>query len=96
MLKGKSLIDIERARIKKVYRKGGSQVGKSTLIGLGIGTATGVAIGGVIAATDGPAESGEELLPMLHVGAAGAIIGTAAGVVTGLFRRKKTLIYESR
>lgn len=95
LLKDSSLIDLERDRISKVYRIGGAQVGKSTLIGLGIGTGVGAAIGGVVAATDGPAESGEGHLPIFHIGAAGAIIGTAAGALTGLFRRKKVLIYES-
>jgi small nuclear ribonucleoprotein (snRNP)-like protein len=96
LLEGNSLIDLERARIKKVYRVGGRQVGKSTLIGLGIGTGTGVAIGSVVAATDGPSESGEGHLPIVVFGAGGAIIGTATGLVTGLFSRKKVLIYESK
>jgi hypothetical protein len=96
LLKGNSLIDLERARIKKVYRVGGRQVGKSTLVGLGVGAGAGVAIGSVVAATDGPAESGEAHFPIFVFGAGGAIIGTATGLVTGLFRRKKVLIYESR
>ena len=96
LLKGNSLIDLERAGIKKVYRVGGRQVGKSTLIGLGTGAGAGVAIGSVVAATDGPTESGEGHLPIVVFGAGGAIIGTATGLVTGLFRRKKVLIYEAK
>ena len=96
LLKGNSLIDLERAGIKKVYRVGGRQVGKSALIGLGVGTGAGVAIGSVVAATDGPTESGEEHLPIVVFGAGGAIIGTTTGLITGLFRRKKVLIYESK
>jgi hypothetical protein len=95
LLKGNSLIETDRARISKIYRVGSRQVGKSTLIGLAIGTGTGAVIGGVVAATDGPTESGEEHLPILFFGAAGAIIGTATGAVTGLFRKKRVLIYES-
>ena len=95
LLKGNSLVDLDRAGIKKVYRVGGSQVGKSTLVGLGVGTGAGVVIGSVVAATDGPTESGEGHLPIVVFGAGGAIIGTATGLVTGLFRRKKVLIYES-
>ena len=88
-------MDLERDRISKVHRVGGADVGKSTLIGLGVGAGAEAAIGGVVAATNGPAESGEGHLPIVHIGAAGAIIGTAAGALTGLFRRKKVLIYES-
>ncbi|MFN2492319.1 MAG: hypothetical protein ABR501_05475 [Pyrinomonadaceae bacterium] len=96
LLKGNSLVNLERARIRKVYRVGGKQVGKSTLIGLGAGTGAGVAIGSVIAATDGPTESGEGHLPIVVFGAGGAIIGTVTGLVAGLLGRKKVLIYESR
>lgn len=95
LLRGSSIVDLERDKISKVHRVGGGQVGKSTVIGLGVGTAAGVAIGGVVAATDGPTESGEGHLPILVIGTAGAIIGTATGALTGLFRRKKVLIYQS-
>ena len=94
--KGKSLIETERTRIRKVFRVGGGKVGKSTLIGLGIGAGAGAAIGGVIAATDGPAESGEEHLPIVQLAGVGAIIGTVSGLVSGLVRKRKVLIYESR
>ena len=96
LLKANSLIDLEGASIKKIYRVGGRQVGKSTLIGLGAGTGVGVAIGSVVAATDGPTESGEGHLPIVVFGTGGAIIGTVTGLVTGLFRRKQVLIYESK
>ena len=94
--KGNSLIETERTRIRKVFRVGGRKVGKSTAIGLAIGAGTGAAIGGVVAATDGPAESGEEGLPIVQLAAVGAIIGTVGGLISGLVRRKKVLIYESR
>ena len=89
-------IILRREDIKKLYRVGGKQVGKTTLIGLGVGAAAGAAIGGVVAVTDDSHESGEAHLPVFILGLGGAIIGTAAGAVTGFFRRKKVLIYESR
>ena len=89
-------IILRRDDINKLYRVGGKQVVKTTLIGLGAGTAAGAAIGGVVAVGGGPHESGEAHLPVFILGAGGAIIGTAAGAVTGLFRRKKVLIYEAR
>ena len=95
LTKGNSRIDLDRGDIKKVWRVGGRQTGKSTLMGLGIGAGAGAAIGAVVAASDGPAESGEGHLPIAHLGAAGAIIGTVSGVITGLFVRKKVLIYEA-
>lgn len=91
-----TLTDLERDRIQKVSRIGGRAVGKSTLIGLGIGAGTGAAIGGVIAASDRPHESGEAALPVLHLGAAGALIGTITGLASGLFRRQRVLIYEAK
>ena len=71
-------------------------MGKSALIGLGIGAGAGAAAGAVVAASDGPAESGEEHLPIVQLAAVGAIIGTVTGLVSGLVRKKKVLIYESR
>src|SRR5688500_1332136 len=88
-------IILRREDIKKLYRVGGKQVGKTTLIGLGAGAAAGAAIGGVVAVAGGPHETGEAHLPVFILGAGGAVIGTAAGGVTGLFRRKKVLIYEA-
>ena len=89
-------IILRRDDIQQAYRLGGRQVGKATLIGLGVGAGVGAAVGGVAAATGGPLESGEAAMPVFVFGAGGAIIGTAAGLVTGLFRRKKVLVYESK
>ena len=95
IMKGNSRTDLDRGEIKKIYRVGGRQAGKSALLGLGIGAGAGAVVGGVIAATDGPTESGEEHLPIAISAAVGAIIGTVTGLVTGLFGRKKILIYEA-
>jgi|SRR5687767_1321260 len=89
-------IILRRDDIKKLYRVGGKQVRKTTLIGLGVGAGAGAAIGAVEAVAGGPHETGEAHMPVFILGAGGAIIGTAAGAVTGLFRRKKVLIYEAR
>ena len=88
-------IDLERANIRKAYRTGGGSVGKATLIGLGAGAGTGAAIGRIIGATR-PHESGEAALPALALGAAGAMIGTVTGLVTGLLRNQQVLVYESK
>lgn len=87
-------VELERGQIRRAYRVGGGSVGKATLIGLGAGAGAGAAIGAGIAA-GGTHESGEAALPVLVFGAGGAIIGTAAGLVTGLLGRKRVLIYES-
>lgn len=87
---------LDRADVRRVYRVKGRSVGRATLIGLGVGTGAGAAVGGVVAATAESTESGEELLPVMVFGAGGAIIGTLAGLTTGLFRRKKrALVYEA-
>jgi hypothetical protein len=88
--------EIERADVKRVFQVRGRSVGKATLIGLGVGTAAGVATGAVVAATEEHSETGEELFPVTIFGAAGAAIGTVSGLATGLFRRKRrVLIYEA-
>lgn len=95
--KGGSLVETDRNRISKVYQVGGTNVKKSTLIGLGIGAAAGAIIGGVAVAADSvDAPDDDKGLVVLTFAAAGAIIGTAAGVFTGLSRKKKVLVYESR
>jgi hypothetical protein len=88
-------ITLSRDAIQKAYRVGGRQVGKSTLMGLGIGAGIGAAAGGAEAVWGGPHESGEAAMPVFVFAAGGAIIGTTAGLVVGLFRRKKVLVYES-
>ena len=96
LTKGNSRIDLARDQIKKIYQVRGTRVGKSTLIGLGIGAASGVAIGGVVAASDRPTESGEGHLPVLIIGTVGAAVGATTGVLTGLLGRKTRLIYEAK
>lgn len=91
-----AVTSLERDRISKVYRliKGtrGESVGRSTLIGAGIGFASGAGFG--IAVGSYEDVSGAALA--VSLGAVGAGIGAAAGAVTGLIAKseKKVVVYE--
>lgn len=87
-------IELELGRIGKVYRAGGRSVGKTALLGLGLGAGAVAAVGAGVAA-GGTHESGEAGLPVLVFGAGGAIVGALTGLVTGLSNRKRVLVYES-
>jgi hypothetical protein len=95
LLRGKTKENIERADVRRIYRKGGKSVGKSTLIGAGVGGAGG-AIVGTAAGGDGKGIMSFSRKGGAAVfGVAGAAIGAITGLVIGLVRHKKTLIYEA-
>jgi hypothetical protein len=92
---GKTMANVERAEIRRIYRDGGKSVGKSALIGAGVGGAGGAIVG---AATGGDGK-GFISFSRKETAAAGGVIGAAVGTITGLVigiaRHKKTLIYEA-
>jgi hypothetical protein len=88
--------EIRKEDARRVYVLKGSVV-KWTLTGTAIGAGGGAAFG---AAVGGGCDPQRSLLcfdrgTMAAVfGVVGAVIGTAAGAVAGVFRRKRALVYE--
>ena len=91
----KGMIVIDRQNIARVVIDNGRSVGRSTLIGAGIGAGAGASVGGVIIAAFGGGEDETGPAVMIVSTSLGAIAGTAAGALGGLFRQK-TLVYESK
>jgi hypothetical protein len=96
IVRGKKSEDISRSDIRKVHRESGASLGKSTLIGAGIGGGSGAIIGAAGGGCDGRGficfSRGETAAAL---GVVGASIGSVAGLVIGMVRHKKTLIYEA-
>jgi hypothetical protein len=95
LVRGQKLQYIERSEIKKIYRDGGKSKTKATLIGAGVGGASGAVIGAAAGGCD-PNDwicfsRGETAAVTAVVGAA---FGAITGFVVGIARHKKTLIYE--
>src|SRR6185295_14738404 len=91
----KATIVIDRQSIAKIVIDNGRSVGRSTMIGAGVGAGSGAAVGAVIIAAFGGGEDGTGPAVMTISTVLGAIAGTAAGALGGLFR-ERTLVYESR
>ncbi|HWS88122.1 MAG TPA: hypothetical protein VN282_14225 [Pyrinomonadaceae bacterium] len=87
-------VELERGRIRKVYRVGGRSAGKAALVGLGLGAGAGAAVGAGVAG-GGTHESGEAGLPVLLFGAGGAVVGAVTGLVARLSGRKREIVYEA-
>jgi len=96
IVRGKKSEDINRSDIRKVHRESGTSVGKSMLVGTGIGGGSGAIIG---AAVGGCERSDFVCFSRGEAAAVGAVIGASIGAVTGvvigLIRHKQTLIYEA-
>jgi len=91
---GKETEDINRSDVRKVYRETGTSVTKSTLVGAGIGGAGGAIAGAAVEGCDGIGcvSRGEGAA----VGAlVFATVGALTGLVIGLLRHHKTLIYQA-
>jgi hypothetical protein len=90
-------ITLDRPQIAKIQLANGRSLGRSTLIGAGIGAGTGVATAGVLLAIAGTedAEDGEVAAIIGVVAVIGATAGTVGGLLSGLFARHP-VIYESR
>jgi len=97
IVRGKKTQDINRSDIRKIHRESGPSVGKSTLIGTGIGGGSGAIIGAAAGGCDSSSDffclSRGETAAVL--GVLGASIGAVTGLVIGLVGGKKTLIYEA-
>jgi hypothetical protein len=93
--RGKNTEDVTRADIRKVFRENGGSVGKSTLVGAGIGGGAGAILG---VSTGGCDNSGWFCITRGQaaavVGIMGATVGALTGLVVGLLRKNRTLIYE--
>lgn len=88
----KKVVNIPRADVQEIWHSiGKAQKGKWALIGAGAGAGAGAGIGYT---KYDPDKDDYEIYPFM-----GALIGTAAGAVTGLLigssRRKRELIYQA-
>jgi len=94
IMHGKEPEDIKRSDIRKVYRETGTSVKKSTLVGAGIGGAGGAVAGAAVEGCDGIGCTSRG-----QGAAVGALffasVGAVTGLVIGLLRHHKTLIYQS-
>jgi hypothetical protein len=95
LVSGKTMENIERAEIRRIYRDGGKSVGKSTLIGAGVGGAGGAIVGAAAGGDNKGFISFSRKETAAAVGVVGAAIGAITGLVIGMARHKKTLIYEA-
>jgi hypothetical protein len=86
---------VDRQNIARVTIDNGRSVGKSTLIGAGVGAGAGASVGGVIAAAFGGGDDDTGPAVMAVSTTLGAVAGTAAGALGGLFRHRK-VVYESK
>lgn len=91
----KGTVSVDRQNIARVVIENGRSVGKSTLIGAGIGAGAGASVGGVIVAAFGGGDDDTGPAVMAVSTALGAVAGTAAGALGGLFRQRK-VVYESK
>lgn len=91
----KGTVAVDRQSIARVAIDNGRSVGKSTLIGAGVGAGAGASVGGVIIAAFGGGEDETGPAVMVVSTALGAVAGTAAGALGGLFRHRK-VVYESK
>lgn len=91
----KGTVVVDRQSIARVVIDNGRSVGKSTLIGAGVGAGAGASVGGVIIAAFGGGEDETGPAVMAVSTALGAVAGTAAGALGGLFRHRK-VVYESK
>jgi hypothetical protein len=84
---------IDKQQVARVYADE-QALGKSTLIGLGVGAGTGATAAGVMLASAGTEDFDVPLFIAFMTGI-GAAAGTVGGVIRGLFPNRR-LIYESR
>ncbi|MFY9607331.1 MAG: hypothetical protein WAU45_01790 [Blastocatellia bacterium] len=91
----KGTVAVDRQSIAKVVIDNGRSVGRSTLIGAGIGAGAGASVGAVIIAAFGGGEDETGPAVMAVSTALGAVAGTAAGALGGLFRHRE-VVYESK
>jgi hypothetical protein len=84
---------IDKQQVARVYADERS-LGRSTLIGLGVGAGSGAAAGGIMLAAAGTEDFDVPLLMGVLTGI-GAGAGAVGGAISGLFPKKR-LIYESR
>src|SRR5262245_15174175 len=81
IVRGKKSEDINRSDIRKIHRESGASVGKSTLIGTGIGGGGGAIIG---AAAGGCDRSDFICFSRGETAAVAGVLGASIGAITGL------------
>ena len=87
-------LDLSREEILSVYQVRGKSAKKPTLIGLGVGAATGAAIGVAGGDDDGFFLSRPQAAAAF--GILGAAVGAIAGFAIGKSGHKRVLIYEAK
>ena len=95
VIRGKNTEDVNRADIQKVYRENGKSIGKSTLIGTGIGGGGGAIMGAAVGGcNDTSFLCFTRRETATYLGAFGAGLGASIGFLVGLLSHNMTLIYE--
>ena len=92
-------IDVKKAEAFRIYRVSEKHVGKSTLIGTAVGAGVGAVVGATVKDCPlfGPPSSCSRPSAAYVVGGAivFAIPGTAVGLILGLVRGNRELLYEA-
>ena len=94
-------IDVKKAEAFRIYRVSEKHVGKSTLIGTAVGAGVGAVVGATVKDCPlfGPPPSSSCSRPSAGYVVSGAIVfaipGTAVGLILGLVRGNRELLYEA-